>query len=232
MLLTSQYNGHVKNNSKITKKKFLKQKQTKSTKIIGVSLPVAAIGAGLVSAGVAGGVIAGGSGTITASRGTSLVSKGLKGLQKLIKTGIKISPAVKKGFKIGLTLTVSSTVMGTVSDISSKGMTVPKSRFKHIFNEHMPLIYAKQLARKPKDAALRELNEEKSFFNKNWDKSLIEEAVSYGHRQAYKENAQKGQYTFTYKGEKITLFYNEQGSLRSAYGDHKYSYQELLRLAK
>ena len=29
MLLTSQYNGYVKNNSKITKKKFLKQKQTK-----------------------------------------------------------------------------------------------------------------------------------------------------------------------------------------------------------
>ena len=232
MLLTSQYNGYVKNNSKISKKKFLKQKQTKSTKIIGVSLPVAAIGGGLVSTGTAGGVMAGGSGAITASRGTSLVSKGLKGLQKLIKTGVKLPSAVKKGFKIGFTLAVPSTVMGTISDISSKDMSVPKSRFKHIFNEHMPSIYAKQLARKPKDAALRELNEEKSFFNKNWDKSLIEEAVSYGHRQAYKENAQKGRYTFTYKGEKITLFYNEQGSLRSAYGDYKYSYQELLRLAK
>ena len=232
MILTNQYHGYIKGNSKLGKTKFTNQKQTKSTKIIGVSLPVAAIGAGLVSAGLAGGVIAGGSGAITASRGTSLVSKGLKGLQKLIKTGVKLPSAVKKGFKIGFTLAVPSTVMGTISDISSKDMSVPKSRFKHIFNEHMPSIYAKQLARKPKDAALRELNEEKSFFNKNWDKSLIEEAVSYGHRQAYKENAQKGRYTFTYKGEKITLFYNEQGSLRSAYGDYKYSYQELLRLAK
>ena len=57
MLLTSQYNGYVKNNSKISKKKFLKQKQTKSTKIIGVSLPAAAIGAGLVSAGIGWGKV-------------------------------------------------------------------------------------------------------------------------------------------------------------------------------
>ena len=180
MLLTSQYNGYVKNNSKISKKKFLKQKQTKSTKIIGVSLPAAAIGAGLVSAGVAGGVIAGGSGAITASRGTSLISKGLKGLQKLIKTGVKLPPAVKKGFKIGFTLAVPSTVMGTVSDISNKDRNVSKSTLDHIFKEHMPSIYAKQLGKKPKDAVLRQINGTKTFFNKNWDKSLIEEAVLYG----------------------------------------------------
>ena len=108
----------------------MKQKQTKSTKIIGVSLPAAAIGAGLVSAGVAGGVIAGGSGAITASRGTSLISKGLKGLQKLIKTGVKLPPAVKKGFKIGFTLAVPSTVMGTVSDISNKDRNVSKSTLR------------------------------------------------------------------------------------------------------
>ena len=70
MLLTSQYNGYVKNNSKISKKKFLKQKQTKSTKIIGVSLPVAAIGAGLVSAGLAGGAAT--SGALTVSSGPAL----------------------------------------------------------------------------------------------------------------------------------------------------------------
>ena len=95
MILTNQYHGYIKGNSKLGKTKFTNQKQTKSTKIIGVSLPAAAIGAGLVSAGVTGGVIAGGSGAITASRGTSLVSKGLKGLQKLIKTGVKLPPAVK-----------------------------------------------------------------------------------------------------------------------------------------
>ena len=232
MLLTSQYNGYVKNNSKISKKKFLKQKQTKSTKIIGVSLPAAAIGAGLVSAGVAGGVIAGGSGAITASRGTSLISKGLKGLQKLIKTGVKLPPAVKKGFKIGFTLAVPSTVMGTVSDISNKDRNVSKSTLDHIFKEHMPSIYAKQLGKKPKDAVLRQINGTKTFFNKNWDKSLIEEAVLYGHRQAYKEKAQKDRYTFSYKGEKITLYYNKKGDLESAYGDYKYSYQELWNLAK
>ena len=238
MLLTTQYHGYVKNNNRSLKKKdnpqqkFVRQKQTKSTKIIGVSLPAAAIGAGLVSAGVAGGVIAGGSGAITASRGTSLVSKGLKSLQKLIKTGVKLPPAVKKGFKIGFTLAVPSTVMGTVSDISSSTANLSKKQLKHIVNKHIPSIYAQQLGRRPKDVVLRELNEKKTFFNKNWDKSLVEEAVIYGHRQASKENAQKGLYTFSYKGEKITLYYDGKGQLQSAYGDYKYSYQELLRIAK
>ena len=232
MILTNQYHGYIKGNSKLGKTKFTNQKQTKSTKIIGVSLSVAAIGAGLVSAGVAGGVIAGGSGAITASRGTSLVSKGLKSLQKLIKTGVKLPPAVKKGFKIGFTLAVPSTVMGTVSDISSSTANLSKKQLKHIVNKHIPSIYAQQLGRRPKDVVLRELNEKKTFFNKNWDKSLVEEAVIYGHRQASKENAQKGLYTFSYKGEKITLYYDGKGQLQSAYGDYKYSYQELLRIAK
>ena len=232
MILTNQYHGYIKGNSKLGKTKFTNQKQTKSTKIIGVSLPVAAIGAGLVSAGVAGGVIAGGSGAITASRGTSLASKGLKSLQKLIKTGVKLPPAVKKGFKIGFTLAVPSTVMGTVSDISSSTANLSKKQLKHIVNKHIPSIYAQQLGRRPKDVVLRELNEKKTFFNKNWDKSLVEEAVIYGHRQASKENAQKGLYTFSYKGEKITLYYDGKGQLQSAYGDYKYSYQELLRIAK
>ena len=232
MILTNQYHGYIKGNSKLGKTKFTNQKQTKSTKIIGVSLPAAAIGAGLVSAGVAGGVIAGGSGAITASRGTSLVSKGLKGLQKLIKTGVKLPPAVKKGFKIGFTLAVPSTVMGTVSDISSSTANLSKKQLKHIVNKHIPSTYAQQLGRRPKDVVLRELNDKKTFFNKNWDKSLVEEAVIYGHRQAYKENAQKGLYTFSYKGEKITLYYDGKGQLQSAYGDYKYSYQELLRIAK
>lgn len=91
MLLTSQYNGYVKNNSKITKKKFLKQKQTKSTKIIGVSLPVAAIGAGLVSAGLAGGGAAT-SGALTVSSGPALTIGGASLAQKLAK----MAPTVKK----------------------------------------------------------------------------------------------------------------------------------------
>ena len=69
--------------------------------------------------------MAGGSGVITVSRGTSLVSKGLKGLQKLIKTGIKISPTVKKGFKIGISMTLPSVVFGSISDVTTdrKSMT-------------------------------------------------------------------------------------------------------------
>ena len=234
MILTNQYHGYIKGNSKLGKTKFTNQKQTKSTKIIGASLPAAAIGAGLVSAGVAGGVIAGGSGAITASRGTSLISKGLKGLQKLIKTGVKLPPAVKKGFKIGFTLAVPSTVMGTISDMGGAitGTTISKGRMGHIVNRHIPSVYAKQLPHKSKDAVLKQLDEGKTFFNKNWDKSLVEEAVLYGHRQAYKENAQRNKYIFFYKGEKITLYYDTNGQLKSAYGDYKYSYQELWRLAK
>ena len=90
MLLTSQYNGYVKNNSKISKKKFLKQKQTKSTKIIGVSLPVAAIGAGLVSAGLAGGAAT--SGALTVSSGPALTLGSASLAQKLAK----MAPTIKK----------------------------------------------------------------------------------------------------------------------------------------
>ena len=232
MILTNQYHGYIKGNSKLGKTKFTNQKQTKSTKIIGVSLPAAAIGTGLISAGVAGGVIAGGSGAITASRGTSLVSKGLKGLQKLIKTGVKLPPAVKKGFKIGFTLAVPSTVMGTISDMGGAitGTTISKGKMGHIVNRHIPSVYAKQLPHKSKEVVLKEIDGHKTFFNKDWSEELVQEAVEYGHNQVMGK-IKKGDYVFSYKGEKITLHY-ENGVLKTAYGDHKYSYQELWRLAK
>ena len=116
-------------------------------------MPVAAIGGGLVSTGTAGGVMAGGSGAITVSRGTSLVSKGLKGLQKLIKTGIKISPTVKKGFKIGISMTLPSVVFGSISDVTTdrKSMTTKEAtaaakklgyeRVRNQFSRGQPIYY-------------------------------------------------------------------------------------------
>ena len=96
MLLTTQYHGYVKNNNRSLKKKdnpqqkFVRQKQTKSTKIIGVSLPVAAIGAGLVSAGLAGGAVT--SGALTVSSGPALTLGSASLAQKLAK----MAPTIKK----------------------------------------------------------------------------------------------------------------------------------------
>ena len=71
--------------------------------------------------------------------------------------------------------------MGTISDMGGAitGTTISKGRMGHIVNRHIPSVYAKQLPHKSKDAVLKQLDEGKTFFNKNWDKSLVEEADVY-----------------------------------------------------
>ena len=69
--------------------------------------------------------------------------------------------------------------------------------------------------------------ENKSFFNKDWSKKQIEDAVNAG----YKEALEKGQYTFSYGGENVTIAL-ENGGIKTAFGDYKYTYQQLLELLK
>ena len=105
MLLTTQYHGYVKNNNRSLKKKdnpqqrFVRQKQTKSTKIIGVSLPVAAIGGGLLYAGLAGGGAAT-SGALTVASGPALTLGSASLAQKLAKIAPKIKKLVSGGHVI------------------------------------------------------------------------------------------------------------------------------------
>lgn len=70
-----------------------------------------------------------------------------------------------------------------------------------------------------------------SFFNKDWSKSQIEDAVNEGFKQATNKGVTSGSYSFSYKGEKVTM-YLENGAVKTAYGDYTYTYEELLELVK
>lgn len=80
--------------------------------------------------------------------------------------------------------------------------------------------------------ALREL-QNKSFFNKNWNNNKINKAVNYGYNQATLKgiSTDNYNYTFKYAGETVTLTFRD-GALQSARGNHRYTYEQILKLKK
>ena len=107
-------------------------------------------------------------------------------------------------------------------------LKISKSKLKHINNRHNPNTYAAQLLHKPKIVALKEL-ENKTFFNVKWSKSQIEEAVYAGYNEAIRRGISDGNYTFVYNGENITVAL-KNGLVETAFGDCRYSYEQLLEL--
>ena len=73
--------------------------------------------------------------------------------------------------------------------------------------------------------------EYKSFFNADWTKTQIDDAVNYGYNQAIKQGVTSGKYTFEYLSDTVTIAL-ENGQVQTAYGDYQYTYQELLNLLK
>lgn len=69
--------------------------------------------------------------------------------------------------------------------------------------------------------------ENKSFFNKDWSKAQIEDTVNAGYKEALERGVSSGQYTFSYGGENVTIAL-ENGGIKTAFGDYKYTYQQLL----
>lgn len=104
---------------------------------------------------------------------------------------------------------------------------VPTSRVDHADNNHHPTTYSQQLKYKPKEAGEKEL-EYKSFFNKNWTKEDISEAMNYGYNEASNMNITDSDYTFNFNGESVTIAL-KNGEIKTAYGDYKHTYEELLR---
>lgn len=107
---------------------------------------------------------------------------------------------------------------------------VSKNKIKHIYNRHNPNSYAEQIKHKEEAYVLKEL-EYTSFFNKDWSAAKIEEAVNVGYKEALEKGISSGNYVFTYDGESITVILKD-GSIETAFGNYRYTYQELLALLK
>ena len=107
---------------------------------------------------------------------------------------------------------------------------VSKNKLKHINNRHNPNSYAQQIKNKSETDVLKEL-ENKTFFNKDWSKEQIEDAVNTGYKEALEKGVSSGQYTFSYGGENVTIAL-ENGGVKTAFGDYKYTYQQLMELIK
>ncbi len=83
---------------------------------------------------------------------------------------------------------------------------------------------------KPKADVLKEL-EYKSFFNSKWSSTQIENAINYGYNQAISKGLTSSNYIFNYAGETVTIAF-KNGTLQSAWGSYKYTYEQLLKLIK
>jgi hypothetical protein len=117
-----------------------------------------------------------------------------------------------------------------IADGVTGGLKISSNTMRHINNTHNPIIYAQQLKFKPQDAIVREL-QHKSFFNSNWNTFQIENAVNAGYAQAVEKHISTGTYTFRYADETITVVL-KNGEIQTAYGNHIYTHQQILKLLK
>ena len=95
-------------------------------------------------------------------------------------------------------------------------------------NDHMPVIYAKQLQYMSKDAAEQYLSY-KIFFNSNWTDEQVRAALNFGYKEALNSGVTTGKYSFKYLGENVTVCL-EEGIFKTGYGDYVYTYDELLKM--
>ena len=130
-----------------------------------------------------------------------------------------------------LSLSVSDHLSGSGEVEKGESETkVSQNKLKHINNRHNPNSYAQQIKNKSEADVLKEL-ENKTFFNKDWSKEQIEDAINTGYREALERGISSGQYTFSYGGENVTIAL-ENGGVKTAFGDYKYTYQQLMELIK
>ena len=69
------------------------------------------------------------------------------------------------------------------------------------------------------------------LFRSDWSTAQIEEAVKAGYKEALEKGFTSGQYTFSYAGENVTIAL-ENGVIKTAFGDFRYTYEQLLNLLK
>ena len=108
-----------------------------------------------------------------------------------------------------------------IPDLSNKAV-------KHPMNDHMPTRYAKQLKHISRESAEKYLSY-KTFFNANWTDEQVRNALNYAYKEAVTNGVNDGKYTVNYLGEKVTVCL-DNGIFKTGYGDHVYTYDELLKM--
>ena len=106
---------------------------------------------------------------------------------------------------------------------NNEPLEVSAKKMKHVQNIHNPHKAAEQINQGGA------YNPKKTYFNKNWSEKDIEDAVNYAYNKAVNMGFTNGTISFSYKGEKITIYmYN--GQFKTAYGNHIYTLADLLSL--
>jgi hypothetical protein len=112
---------------------------------------------------------------------------------------------------------------GGIGDAGSN--FIPKSRVDHYQNGHNLEKFIEQSKNRPKESSEIYLKNN-SFFNKGWSETKINDAVQKTFEEAISQGVSNGRFSTIIEGEKITIGLKD-GSLRSAWGNKKYTLQDI-----
>ena len=104
---------------------------------------------------------------------------------------------------------------------------VSNSTMNHIQKRHNPNKVAKQT---PYSTNKYDF-ENRSYYNANWSESDINDAVKYGYKQAQTQGVTNGAYDYYYKGEQVRIELHN-GQVKTGYGFHSYTFEEISSLLK
>ena len=122
--------------------------------------------------------------------------------------------------------------MGSTGIIKKAIPDLSKTALKHPLNMHMPSRVAQQFLHLSADTdKIADYLKKESFFNLSWTEQQIINALNYGYREALSHNVRSGYYSFKYLGEEITIFLQE-GILKTGFGPHHYTLEEIMSLLK
>ena len=99
----------------------------------------------------------------------------------------------------------------------------------HVLNKH----YLKKVLQEVKHAPIKRIKniaEERSFFNPKWSKEQVLNATKYAYNYV-KNTGKKGHTILKYKGEKITVFVKPNGTVKTIYGEYRYTAKQLMKMA-
>ena len=148
-------------------------------------------------------------------------------------TGVSGTSGRKVPGSLGSTgLDVGKPKVPDVPEIGGRGDGLPtglsNKAVKHPMNDHMPIRYANQLPHMDREYAEIYLKNN-TFFNADWTDGQVRAALNLGYKDALNNKIVTGEYTFKYLDENVTV-YLENGVFKTGYGDHTFTYDELIEL--
>ena len=99
----------------------------------------------------------------------------------------------------------------------------------HVLNNHFLDKVLQQVKRAPIEN-VKNIAENKSFFNPKWSQQKVLEATKYAYNIAL-VSGKRGTFFLEYAGEKIGVYVSSNGTVDTVYGMYKYTFEELMKLA-